>query len=59
MIKSHTLWGKNKINEVNVEITTGDKQLLYAQKLTFEFKHYVGLGYYSFDMTDVPENGCK
>lgn len=51
--------GKNKINELNIEITTGDEPLLYAQKLTFEFKHYVGLGYYSFDMTDVPENGCK
>lgn len=51
--------GKNKTNEVNIEITTGDEPLLYAQKLTFEFKHYVGLGYYSFDMTDVPENGCK
>ena len=51
--------GKNKTNDVNIKITTGDEPLLYAQKLTFEFKHYVGLGYYSFDMTDVPENGCK
>ena len=51
--------GKSKTNEVNIEITTGDEPLLYAQKLIFEFKHYVGLGYYSFDMTDVPENGCK
>jgi len=51
--------GKKKFNEVHIEITIGDAPYLYAQKLTFEFKHYVGLGYYSFDMTDVPENGCK
>jgi hypothetical protein len=29
--------------------------ILTAQKLTYEFKQYAGLGYYTFDMTDFPE----
>ena len=33
--------------------------VLTAQKLTYEFKQYAGLGYYTFDMTDFPEKGCK
>jgi len=29
------------------------------EDITFEFKHYSGIGYYTFDTINFPENACK
>jgi hypothetical protein len=42
-----------EVSSVNFPFLTAEKEI------TFEFKHYVGKGYYTFDMVNFPEDVCK
>jgi len=42
-----------EVPRVNFPFLTAEKEI------TFEFKHSVGKGYYTFDMVNFPEDACK